>query len=153
MTAIRYFKDPLAMWKFEHSQPPQIKTAILHDWIDSTFASLEEFLDDLGEVVEITAEEAEEILACRSELRCYHVLSGDDGLNLPFAVVHSEHDWRCPIEQAQRMFVALRRRGVEAEMLIFPGEDHELTRAGQPRHRIERFAAVLDWWERHLPAS
>jgi dipeptidyl aminopeptidase/acylaminoacyl peptidase len=38
-------------------------------------------------------------------------------------------------------------------MLVFPGEDHELTRAGRPRHRVERFDAVLDWWKRHLPVS
>jgi dipeptidyl aminopeptidase/acylaminoacyl peptidase len=73
-------------------------------------------------------------------------------INIPFAVVHSEQDWRCPLEQAQRMFVALRRRGVEAEMLIFPGEGHELTRSGQPRHRKQRFDAVLEWWGRYLRA-
>jgi dipeptidyl aminopeptidase/acylaminoacyl peptidase len=71
-------------------------------------------------------------------------------ISMPFAVVHSEHDWRCPLEQAQRMFVALRRNGVDAEMLIFPGEGHELTRSGKPRHRHQRFDAVLEWWSRHL---
>lgn len=71
-------------------------------------------------------------------------------ITMPFAVVHSEYDWRCPLEQAQRMFVALRRNGVDAEMLIFPGEGHELTRSGKPRHRHQRFDAVLEWWSRHL---
>ncbi|GLZ29457.1 dipeptidyl aminopeptidase [Lentzea sp. NBRC 105346] len=71
-------------------------------------------------------------------------------INIPFAVVHSENDWRCPIEQAQRMFVALKRQGVETELLLFPGEGHELTRSGQPRHRRQRFEAVLEWWGRHL---
>ncbi|MFD8495856.1 S9 family peptidase [Amycolatopsis sp. NPDC059657] len=73
-----------------------------------------------------------------------------DQIDIPFCVVHSEHDWRCPIEQAQRMFVALKSRGVETEMLLFPGEGHELTRSGNPRHRVERFHAVLEWWGRHL---
>ncbi|MBB5955970.1 dipeptidyl aminopeptidase/acylaminoacyl peptidase [Saccharothrix tamanrassetensis] len=71
-------------------------------------------------------------------------------VSIPFMVVHSEHDWRCPLEQAQRMFVALRRNGVEAEMLLFPGEGHELTRSGKPRHRKQRFDAVVQWWGRHL---
>lgn len=71
----------------------------------------------------------------------------------PTLVMHSELDYRCPLEQATRYYTALRRQGTEAEMLIFPGEDHELTRAGHPRHRVERFAAVRDWWERHLPIS
>jgi dipeptidyl aminopeptidase/acylaminoacyl peptidase len=71
-------------------------------------------------------------------------------IDIPFAVVHSEEDWRCPLEQAQRMFVALRRRGVDTELLLFPGEGHELTRSGKPRHRVQRFDAVLEWWSRHL---
>lgn len=71
----------------------------------------------------------------------------------PTLVVHSERDLRCPLEQAQRYFAALRRNGVETEMLVFPGEDHELTRSGQPRHRIERFEHVLEWWARHLPTE
>ncbi|MFC4056865.1 alpha/beta fold hydrolase [Planomonospora corallina] len=75
-----------------------------------------------------------------------------DRIALPFAVVHSEEDWRCPVEQAQRMYVALRRNGVPAEFLLFPGEGHELSRSGRPRHRLQRFEAVLEWWSRHLTA-
>ncbi|MEV6905716.1 S9 family peptidase [Amycolatopsis sp. NPDC051071] len=71
-------------------------------------------------------------------------------IDIPFMVVHSEQDWRCPLEQAQRMYVALRQNGVAAEFLLFPGEGHELTRSGQPRHRVQRFDAVLEWWGRHL---
>ncbi|MBM7775366.1 dipeptidyl aminopeptidase/acylaminoacyl peptidase [Actinokineospora baliensis] len=71
-------------------------------------------------------------------------------ITVPFAVVHSEHDWRCPVEQAQRMYVALRRNGVDAELVLFPGEGHELTRSGKPRHREQRFREVLRWWSRHL---
>lgn len=73
-----------------------------------------------------------------------------DRIQIPFAVVHSEQDWRCPMEQAQRMFIALRRNGTEVEFLLFPGESHELSRTGRPRHRVQRFEAVLDWWSRHL---
>lgn len=69
----------------------------------------------------------------------------------PTLVIHSEQDWRCPVEQGQRWFVELRRRGVEAELLLFPGEGHELTRSGRPRHRVQRFEHVLAWWGRHLP--
>ncbi len=71
----------------------------------------------------------------------------------PTLVLHSEHDWRCPIEQAEQYFVALRRAGVTAEMLRFPGEGHELSRSGQPRHRVERFEAILDWHARWLGAG
>lgn len=74
-----------------------------------------------------------------------------DQVSTPTLVIHSELDFRCPLEQATRYYAALKRNGTEAEMLVFPGENHELTRSGQPRHRVQRFDAVLDWWRRHLP--
>lgn len=85
-----------------------------------------------------------------AEQRRVSPLSYAEKIDIPFAVVHSEHDWRCPLEQAQRMFVALKRGGADAELLLFPGEGHELSRSGRPRHRVQRFDAILDWWSRHL---
>jgi dipeptidyl aminopeptidase/acylaminoacyl peptidase len=77
-----------------------------------------------------------------------------DRIRTPMLLIHSEHDWRCPVEQAQRLFVALKQRRVEVELLLFPGEGHELSRSGLPSHRIARFEAILDWWGRHLkPAT
>lgn len=73
-----------------------------------------------------------------------------DRIDVPFLIIHSEEDWRCPVEQAQRLFVALKLRGQEVEMLLFPAEGHELSRSGLPSHRVARFEAVLDWWQRHL---
>ncbi|HEY0187159.1 MAG TPA: S9 family peptidase [Cellulomonas sp.] len=72
-------------------------------------------------------------------------------VSTPTLVIHSEQDWRCPVEQGQRWFVELKRRGVPAELLLFPGEGHELTRSGRPQHRQVRFEHVLDWWTSRLP--
>ncbi len=69
----------------------------------------------------------------------------------PTLVIHSENDWRTPVEQGQRWFVELKRRGVDTELLLFPGEGHELTRSGRPQHRIARFEHVLAWWSGRLP--
>lgn len=81
-------------------------------------------------------------------------LSHAGQIRMPMLIIHSEQDWRCPLEQAQRLFVALKLRGVPVEMLLFPGEGHELTRSGRPSHRVARFEAVVDWWDRHLrPAA
>jgi dipeptidyl aminopeptidase/acylaminoacyl peptidase len=71
-------------------------------------------------------------------------------IDIPILIIHSEHDWRCPVEQAQRLFVALKLRGATTEMLLFPGEGHELSRGGRPKHRLARFEALLGWWSRHL---
>ncbi|MBA2317183.1 MAG: S9 family peptidase [Euzebyales bacterium] len=76
-----------------------------------------------------------------------------DDISTPVMIIHSEQDLRCPLEQAQRLFERLKRNGVETEMLLFPGEGHELSRSGLPSHRVARFEAILDWWRRHLPTS
>lgn len=68
----------------------------------------------------------------------------------PTLIIHSENDFRCPIEQAEQYFDALLRAGVETEFVRFPGEGHEMSRSGTPRHREERFGFILDWLERWL---
>ncbi|RXW33067.1 S9 family peptidase [Propioniciclava flava] len=74
-----------------------------------------------------------------------------DQVTTPTFVVHSELDLRCPLSQGLRYFTALKQAGVDTEMLVFPGENHELSRSGTPWHRRQRFDAILDWWDRHLP--
>jgi dipeptidyl aminopeptidase/acylaminoacyl peptidase len=74
-----------------------------------------------------------------------------DRVTTPTLVLHSEQDLRCPLSQAERYFHALKRNGVDTELVVFPGENHELSRAGRPRHRLQRFEIILDWWARHLP--
>lgn len=73
-----------------------------------------------------------------------------DRITAPMLIIHSEQDWRCPVEQAQRLFVALKRRGAEVEMLLFPGEGHEMSRTGLPSHRVARFEAIVEWFDRWL---
>lgn len=76
-----------------------------------------------------------------------------DAVRTPTLVIHSEQDWRCPVEQGQRWYVELKRRGVPTALLLFPGEGHELTRSGNPVHRRQRFEHVLAWWAEHLPVT
>ncbi len=72
------------------------------------------------------------------------------GVQTPTLVLHSENDFRCPVEQAEQYFMALLRNGTEAELVRFPDEGHEMSRSGKPRHRKERFDIILDWHARHL---
>jgi dipeptidyl aminopeptidase/acylaminoacyl peptidase len=68
----------------------------------------------------------------------------------PTLIVHSEEDWRCPIEQGEQWFAALRRLGVDTEFIRVPGENHELTRSGTPSLRIARLHIVHQWWAKFL---
>jgi dipeptidyl aminopeptidase/acylaminoacyl peptidase len=76
-----------------------------------------------------------------------------DRITTPTLVVHSLEDHRCPPEQALQFFTMLRRHGVTSELLLFPDEGHELSRSGSPRHRVERFEAILGWHDRFLRPS
>jgi dipeptidyl aminopeptidase/acylaminoacyl peptidase len=71
----------------------------------------------------------------------------------PTLVLHSELDLRCPLSQAERYYSTLKRHGVETELVVFPGENHELSRSGRPRHRQQRFELIRDWWKRYLPVG
>jgi dipeptidyl aminopeptidase/acylaminoacyl peptidase len=71
-------------------------------------------------------------------------------MTTPLLILHSEDDLRCPISQAEELFVALRLLGRDPVMYRFPGENHELSRSGSPRHRITRAELILDWFRRHL---
>jgi dipeptidyl aminopeptidase/acylaminoacyl peptidase len=71
-------------------------------------------------------------------------------IHTPVLILHSEDDLRCPVEQAEQLFVTLRLLRRPVEMVRFPAESHELTRSGSPAHRVERFRVVLEWLDRHL---
>jgi dipeptidyl aminopeptidase/acylaminoacyl peptidase len=68
----------------------------------------------------------------------------------PLLIVHSENDLRCPIEQAEQMFVALRMLQRDVEFVRFPAESHELSRSGSPAHRRQRAEIILEFFDRHL---
>ncbi|MFD7438806.1 S9 family peptidase [Streptomyces sp. NPDC059861] len=73
-----------------------------------------------------------------------------DQIEIPMLFIQSEEDRHTPMEQAQRMFVALKMRGVPVEMLLFSGEGHDMSRTGLPSHRVARYEAILGWWSRHM---
>lgn len=73
-----------------------------------------------------------------------------ESIRTPMLILHSEQDLRCPIEQAEQLYVALKLLGREVEFVRFPGESHELSRSGAPAHRVERFRIILDFFGRHL---
>ena len=71
-------------------------------------------------------------------------------ITTPLLILHAEADLRCPIEQAEQLFVALKKLRREVLLVRFPDENHEMSRSGKPRHRLERFRFILDWFGRYL---
>jgi dipeptidyl aminopeptidase/acylaminoacyl peptidase len=73
-----------------------------------------------------------------------------DKVKTPTLVIHSEQDLRCAIEQGEQIFVALKKLGVDTEMVRFPDEPHGLSRGGRTDRRVERLKHILRWFDRYL---
>jgi dipeptidyl aminopeptidase/acylaminoacyl peptidase len=71
-------------------------------------------------------------------------------ITAPLMIVHSENDLRCPIQQAEELFMALKILDRPVEFIRFPGEGHYLTRNGSPVHRLQRLELLVDWFTRWL---
>ncbi len=71
-------------------------------------------------------------------------------IKTPTLIIHNEEDLRCDIEQGEQFFVALRKLGVETELVRFPGETHDLSRSGRTDRRIARLQHILRWFDRYL---
>jgi dipeptidyl aminopeptidase/acylaminoacyl peptidase len=71
----------------------------------------------------------------------------------PTLVLHSDFDFRVPIEQGEQWFRALQHYGVPSELVLFPRENHNLTRTGEPKHLVESLNWQLYWFDRYLNAN
>ena len=74
-------------------------------------------------------------------------------IHVPMLIVHSEEDFRCPINQAEELWVTLRLLKRDVTFYRFPGENHELSRTGSPVHRRMRAEIILDWFAERLGAG
>lgn len=68
----------------------------------------------------------------------------------PLLILHSERDFRCPIEQAEQLYITLKRMGKEVGFVRFPESDHNLSRTGIPSLRLERLKQITEWFEKYL---
>ena len=72
-----------------------------------------------------------------------------DKVKTPTLFIHSFEDYRCPIDQGYQMYTALVAHGVESKMVLFKGENHELSRSGKPKHRLKRLSEITGWFEKY----
>ena len=75
----------------------------------------------------------------------YSPLCYIDQIETPTLFLHSDEDYRCPLEQGMQLYAALVEKGVPARMCIFKEENHEMSRSGKPKHRIRRLIEMTDW--------
>ncbi len=76
-----------------------------------------------------------------------------DKVKTPLLLVHSEEDYNVTFFESIQMFTALRYHGVESKLVLFSGENHNLSRAGKPRNRISRLLEILSWFKKYLESQ
>ena len=71
-------------------------------------------------------------------------------IETPLLIIHSENDYRCPMPEGEKLFVALKRLRKEVEFVRFYKEPHGLSRIGKPSHRTARLRHILRWFDKYL---
>ena len=72
-------------------------------------------------------------------------------IQTPLMLILGEVDWRTPTGPGgEAMFRALKYRKIPTVMVRFPNESHELSRSGQPWHRIERLQHIVGWFDKWI---
>lgn len=70
-------------------------------------------------------------------------------IKTPLLLIHAENDFRVPISEAEQMFAYVRRSGGTVRLIRFPREGHELTRSGEPEHRVQHLTLTLEWFDKY----
>ena len=67
-------------------------------------------------------------------------------MNTPVLFIDGAEDWRCPLSNTEQLYISLRKRGVETQLVIYPGESHSFSK---PCHLVDRLKRILAWLEQH----
>jgi dipeptidyl aminopeptidase/acylaminoacyl peptidase len=71
-------------------------------------------------------------------------------IQTPLLLLHADTDYRATIASAEALYRAMKVLGKEVEFVRYPREGHELTRGGEPGHRIDHMLRILEYFERHV---
>jgi dipeptidyl aminopeptidase/acylaminoacyl peptidase len=71
-------------------------------------------------------------------------------IRTPLLLLHADTDFRTTIAGAEAMYRALKVLGREVEFVRYPREGHELTRSGEPKHRVDHMLRTMEFFERYM---
>jgi dipeptidyl aminopeptidase/acylaminoacyl peptidase len=70
-------------------------------------------------------------------------------IRTPLAIEHQDNDWRCPPSEAEQLYAALKRLKREVVFVRYPREGHEMSRSGEPKHRVDRLNRMVGWFDKY----
>ncbi|MDH2900638.1 MAG: S9 family peptidase [archaeon] len=118
---------------------------------DRSIASWESFFgtSDIGPYFTID-QIGSDPFAARSQLEKMSPITYATKIKTPVLIIHSTEDYRCWMVEGLQLYTALKYLGKEVEMVLFPEENHDLSRVGKPKHRIARANHYLRWFDKYL---
>jgi dipeptidyl aminopeptidase/acylaminoacyl peptidase len=68
-------------------------------------------------------------------------------VDTPTLIIHSDNDYRVPVNNAEMLYLFYRKLGVETRLVRYPREGHELSRSGEPAHITDRLERLVRWFD------
>ena len=89
---------------------------------------------------------------CLKQRATTSIITGIDNVNTPLLLLHGYRDYRCSFEQSEQMFIAIheRRPEVPVRLVMFPEENHEVSRSGLLRHRQVHVDEMIKWFDTYV---
>ena len=94
--------------------------------------------------------EFDDVKKCEKELWEISPLKFVNNVKTPILFIHSTEDYRCPLPEAVQFYTPIRINGIDTKLVIFKGENHELSRNGKPLHRLKRLDEITDWLNKYI---
>ena len=81
-----------------------------------------------------------------------NIISYVDHFKVPLLILHAYQDYRCGFEQAEQVFIPMKERNPEipCRMVMFPNENHGMTRNGKLYHQVRHLQEMTDWFAKYL---
>ena len=85
----------------------------------------------------------------RESLLALSPIKDAGSVRTPTLVLHGEDDHRCPVNQGERWFGALRSQQIPTGLVVYPGGTHHVIFDGRPSHRVDYNRRVVKWVQQH----
>ena len=115
----------------------------ISNWLSFTY------LSDIGFYFGTDQNGTDDMIKDYQKLWEHSPLKYADNVKTPTLFIHSDQDYRCPMPEGMQMMQALAERGVDTRLVLFHGENHELSRSGKPSHRIRRLSEITGWFRKY----
>ncbi|MDB4895888.1 MAG: acylaminoacyl-peptidase, partial [Firmicutes bacterium] len=82
--------------------------------------------------------------------RRFSTITNVEKIVTPLLIEHQEEDYRCPMEQAEQLYTALKVLHRTVEFVRYPDSSHGMSRTGKPWLRVHRLRTICDWFDRFI---